>query len=167
MKPFLLFFAVWCATLFAGCSVEIDATQAVASVASAKEVEGDPHASSARPDRAGVWVAVKALIRREAVEQIVYWQVYPHVYIVDCSSGLVTNVGTDPDLEGFQFDNFNAVRGALNKHPTTQVFELRSLIFARPNDFQMPQCLQFRGGSYTGQKIVETRTPIRVVGRLL
>ncbi|OQW79697.1 MAG: hypothetical protein BVN32_02605 [Proteobacteria bacterium ST_bin14] len=66
-----------------------------------------------------------------------------------------------------QFADANSMREFLKSHPKKQTFEMRSLIFAREGNFKTPQCLQFRGGSYTGQKIVEARVPIRSNGLLL
>jgi hypothetical protein len=56
--------------------------------------------------------------------------------------------------------------GRTNKKPIQQVFEAGSLIFTRPGEFRRRQCLQFRGGTYTGQKIDEERLPLEVRGLL-
>lgn len=166
VKSISSFFAVCCATLLSGCSVQIDATQAVARIASAKEVQGEPEASSSHPEGIGVWVTVGALIAREDVDRVARWEVYPHVYIVECSTGRQTNIGTEPTVEGIQFADANSMRKLLKSYSTKQTFEMQSLIFARGGDFKTPQCLQFRGGSYTGQKVVQARIPIRANGQL-
>lgn len=152
--------------LLAGCSVEIDATKTVARLASSIDVQHDPEASSSNPDGAGAWVTLIAQIGRKDVQRVARWEVYPHVYIVECSSGRETNVGTEPRLDGADFANANEVSASLKDHPEKQTYRLQSLVFARKGDFATPQCLQFRGGSYTGQKIVETRIPIQRVGTL-
>jgi hypothetical protein len=166
VKPILSFFAVCCATLLSGCSVKIDPTEAIARIASAKEVQGEPEASSRHPGGTGVWVTVEALIKREDINRVVRWEVYPHVYIVECSTGRDTNVGTEPTIDGIQFADANSMREFLKRHPTKPTFGMLSLMFARKGDFKTPQCLQFRGGSYTGQKVVEARIPIRQNGQL-
>lgn len=166
VKPISSFLAVCCVTLLSGCSINIDAIQAVARIASANEVQGEPYASSSNPSGTGIWVTVGALIKRDDINRVARWEVYPHVYIVDCSTGRDTNVGTEPTIEGLQFADANSMRDFLKRHPTKQTFEMRSLIFAREGNFKTPQCMQFRGGSYTGQKIVEARIPIRSSGQL-
>lgn len=108
---------------------------------------------------------LQASISRKDAERIARWEVYPHVYIVECSTGRETNVGTEPRLDGIQFADANTMRAALRIHPVERAYQMRSLVFAREKDFQTPQCLKFRGGSYTGQKMVETPVPIRPIGR--
>jgi hypothetical protein len=152
--------------LLPGCSVEINATKTVARAASPTDVHNDPEASSSHPDGPGAWVTLITLIGRKDVQRVARWQVYPHVYIVECSSGRDTNVGTEPSLEGIGFADANAVKASLKEHPAKQAYRMQSLIFAREGSFKTPQCLQFRGGSYTGQKIIEARIPIRPVGSL-
>ncbi len=107
-----------------------------------------------------------ALITKEDVERVSRSEVYPHVYIVECATGRDTNVGTEPRLEGTDFANANNVKALVKAHPTKLTYQMQSLIFARKGDFRMPQCLQFRGGSYLGQKITEKRNPIRTSGQL-
>jgi hypothetical protein len=166
MRLFSSIVAAGCLMLLAGCSVEINATQTVARAASSTDVHDDREASSDRPDGAGAWVTLTALIGREDVQRVARWQVYPHAYVVECSSGRETNVGTEPRLEGIDFADANAVKASLKDHPAKQVYQMQSLIFARAGSFKTPQCLQFRGGSYTGQKIAEARIPIRLIGSL-
>jgi hypothetical protein len=153
--------------LLVGCSVDINPTQARALVASSTEIQRDSEASSSRPYGAGTWVVVSALIQNEDARRVSRWVVFPHVYVVECSTGRETNVGTEPLLEGsIPFADSNAVSALLRDHPSKQAYRMQSLVFAREGDFRTPQCLQFRGGSYTGQKIAETRTPIRSDPRL-
>lgn len=109
---------------------------------------------------------LQASISRKDAERIARWEVYPHVYIVECATGRETNVGTEPWLNGIRFADADAVRAALNSPPVEQAYQIRSLVFAREMDFQTPQCLAFRGGSYTGQRLVERPVPIRPIGRL-
>lgn len=165
VKHFPPFIAAGCAMMLVGCSVGINPTQVVARAASPEEIQDDPEASSARPDGAGAWVKLQALISREDAERVARWEVYPHVHIVECSTGRETNVGTEPRLGGIRFADANAIRAALRIHPLERTYQVRSLVFAREKDFQTPQCLKFRGGSYTGHKIVETPVPIRPIGR--
>ncbi|WP_267395716.1 MULTISPECIES: hypothetical protein [unclassified Sphingomonas] len=165
VKHFPLIIAAGLTTMLVGCSVGINPTQVVARAASPEEIHNDPEASSARPDAAGAWVMLQALISREDAERIARWEVYPHVYIVECATGRETNVGTEPRLNGIQIADANAMRAALRSHPVKRTYQMRSLVFAREMDFQTPQCLKFRGGSYTGQKMVETPVPIRSIGR--
>ena len=169
MKWFSSFGTGWeggCLMLLAGCSVEINATETVARAASPTDVRNDPEASSSRPDGAGAWVALITLIGRKDVQRVARWQIYPHVHIVECSSGKETNVGTEPRLEGIGFADAHAVNASLKDHPAKQAYRMQSLIFAREGNFKTRQCLQFRGGSYTGLKIVEARIPIRRIGSL-
>jgi hypothetical protein len=166
MRLFLSFGILGCLIAITGCSVKIDPTNAIARVATSMEVQQDPEASSLHPDGVGTWVMLTAQIDREDVQRVAFWEVYPHVYIVECSSGRETNVGTEPRLEAIDFANANSAKMLLKEHPTKGVFQMRSLIFARKGDFKVPQCLQFQGGSYTAQKIVQARIPIRHVGQL-
>lgn len=149
------------ATLLTGCSVEINAKQAGVRLATPTDIQLEPEAASQRPNGAGRWVVLSAVITKEDVEHLARWEVYPHVYVVECSSGRETNVGTEPRLEGVPFADFDAVSALLKKNPAKGSYQMQSLIFARKGDFQTPQCLQFRGGSYTAQKIAEARIPLR------
>ena len=151
--------------MLAGCSVQIGATKAVAEAASVKDVN-DAEASVGHPDGKGVWVRILALVDRKSVQRVALWEIYSHVHIVQCASGRETNVGTEPMLEGVDFTNPHAVTAFLTGHPAMQAFRLRSLIYAREGDFKTPQCLQFEGGSYIGQKITQMPIPIRKVGAL-
>ncbi len=146
--------------------MELDATDPFARAASSTEIQNDPEASADRPDGAGVWVVLIALIKKEDVQRVSRREVYPHVYIVECSTGRETNVGTEPRLGAVDFANANAVKTLLKEHPANRAYQMQSLIFARKGDFQTPQCLQFRGGGYLGQKITGKRIPIRTTGQL-
>ena len=166
MKTFQSSVTAACTLLLVGCSVEIKPTNAIARMASSTEIQNDAEASAARPDGEGVWVLLTALITKKEVQRISRWEVYPHVYIVECATGRDTNVGNDPRLEGVDFANFNSVKALVKAQPTRPTYQMQSLIFARNGDFRTPQCLQFRGGSYLGQKITEMRIPIRISGQL-
>ncbi|WP_155006259.1 hypothetical protein [Sphingomonas hengshuiensis] len=166
MKAFPSLLAVACAMPLVGCSVDIDAENAVARGASLTEIENDGEASAVRPDGAGTWVLITAQIKKEDVESVSRWEVYPHVYIVECVTGRDVNVGSEPKIGGEDFANSNAVKAQLDAQPDKLHYQMRSLIFARKGDFQTPQCLQFRGGSMLGQKIIEKQFPIRIVGPL-
>jgi hypothetical protein len=161
MKRRSTIFGMIFSVMLAGCSVEIAATNATAQKASPADIKNDLEGSTAFSDGAGTYVLITANVTKRDVRRVSRREVYPHVHIVECSSGLITNVGTDPRLEGISFSDFNAVDRILKAHPEKQIYEMQSLIFARQGYFHTPQCLQFWGGSYTGQKIVEARLPIR------
>jgi len=156
----MILFMATSAMMLTGCSVEIGATNVTARAASSTEIQSDAEASSYTPD-GGAWVLLSALIAKEDVSRVSRWEVYPHVYVIDCSTGRDTNIGTEPQIDGVRFADANAVHAYLRDHSAKQVYEMQSLVFARKGDFRTPQCMQFRGGSYTGQKIVEKRIPIR------
>ncbi len=152
--------------LLTGCSVEIDARNAIVRPASSTEFQNDAEAASRKPYGFGIWVLLTALLEKEDVQRISHSEVYPHVYVVECSSGKDTNVGTEPKLEGIDLGNANTVKALLKARPAKSIYQMKSLIFARKGDFETPQCLQLRGGSYLGQKIIEKRIPIQGSGPL-
>jgi hypothetical protein len=146
--------------LLPGCSVEINASQAHAQIATSTDIQRDHEAAAARPDGAGMWVALRAIVPREDVRRVAHSEVYPGVYVVECSTGKFTNIGTGPRIDDIRFDDFDAISALLRKQPAKERYQMESLIFARQGNFRTPQCLQFRGGSYLGQKILETRIPL-------
>jgi hypothetical protein len=152
--------------LLAGCSVEIDPSNAVARLATSADIRNDAEASAGEPSGVGAWVLLTAVIDRNDARRVFRWEVYPHVYIVECATGKETNVGSEPRLDGTDFAHTRDVEALLKGNPTQQTFRMQSLFFAREGDFRTPQCLQFRGGSYLGQKIVEKAFPIHISGRL-
>jgi hypothetical protein len=155
-----------CAMLLVGCSVEIAPSSAVAQLATSADIQNDAEASASEPSGVGAWVLLTAVINKKVVQRVSRWQVYPNVYVVECGTRREMNVGTAPRLEGTGFGSANGVKALVKDHPAKQTYVMRSLIFSREGDFQTPQCLQFRGGSYLGQKIAEKAFPIHISGQL-
>jgi hypothetical protein len=150
--------------LLAGCSVEIDPSNAVARLATSADIRNDAEASAGEPSGVGAWVLLTAVIDRNDARRVFRWEVYPHVYIVECATGKETNVGSEPRLDGTDFAHTRDVEALLKGNPAQQTFRMQSLFFAREGDFRTPQCLQFRAAVIWAKRLLRRRFPSTLAG---
>lgn len=88
------------------------------------------------------------------------------MYVVDCSTGQIDNVGDDPIIEGVRLSDFRRVQRLLNRNRDRQIYEVRSALLVRPGDASANQCLQLQGGNVLGLKIARDRQAIHYLSRL-
>jgi hypothetical protein len=108
----------------------------------------------------GTWFRISAVLPRASVRKIARWELYTHIHVEGCRTGQLVAIVSSAKVEGTDGD-FHRVRELLRSDPRRTAFVLSGPAFFQQGKPLEQLCLRLEGGSYTLQKIITNRLPLK------